>query len=147
MNTTTRAQSRRPLPRTAAEHSIRNIVALGLGIGLLGALSACNEVSTLTRERVAQSETWVQQTQQTIGTSEHGAIELQQAREQVGAAKSAMGKGQEQQAERSAAQARLYADLAVAKSQSANARKGADEVRASLDTLRGETERASPTPR
>ena len=44
-------------------------------------------------------------------------------------------------------QAHLYAELAVAKSQSADARKSADEVLASLNTLRQETERTTPTQR
>ena len=74
-------------------------------------------------------------------------MELQQARERLEAAKSALAKGQQQQAERSAAQAHLYAELAVAKSQSADARRAANEVLASLNTLRQETERSTPTQR
>jgi hypothetical protein len=74
-------------------------------------------------------------------------VELQQARDRLEAAKSALAKGQQQQAERSAAQAHLYAELAIAKSQSAEARKGANEVLASLNMLRQETERAAPTQR
>jgi hypothetical protein len=128
-------------------HSIKKALALTLGAGALGLLSACSGVSDLTRERVAQSETSVQQAQQTAGKSEHGAVELQQARAKLDDAKSALAKGQQQQAERSAAQAHLYAELAVAKSQSADARKAADEVLASLNMLRQETERTTPTPR
>jgi len=114
---------------------------------MLIALSACSSVSKLTQERVAQGETSVQQAQQTVGNSEHGAVELQQARDKLNAAKSALAKGQEQEAERSAAQAHLFAELAVAKSQSASARKAADEVLAGLNTLRDEGERSTPTPR
>jgi Domain of unknown function (DUF4398) len=127
--------------------SIKKALALTLVASALGLLSACSGVSQLTKERVAQSETSVQQAQQTAGKSEHGAVELQQAREKLDAAKSALAKGQEQQAERSAAQAHLYAELAVAKAQSADARKAADEVVASLNVLRQETERTTPTPR
>jgi hypothetical protein len=126
-------------------HPIKTTLALTLGVGALGLLSACSGVSELTKERVAQSETSVQQAQQTAGKSEHSAVELQQARERLDAAKSAVAKGQEQQAERSAAQAHLYAELAIAKSQSADARKAADEVLASMNTLRQETERTTPT--
>jgi len=125
-------------------HSIKKALALTLGVSALGLLSACASVSNLTNERVAQSETSVQQAQQTVGKSEQGAVELQQARERLDAAKSALAKGQQQQAERSAAQAHLYAELAVAKSQSADARKAANEVLASLNTLRQETQRATP---
>jgi hypothetical protein len=127
--------------------SIRKALALTLGVGILGTLGACTGVSSLTSERVAQSETSVQQAQQTLGKSEHGAVELQQAKDKLNAAKIALGKGETQQAERAAAQAHLYAELAVAKSQSADARRAADEVLASLNTLRQETERGTATQR
>lgn len=130
-----------------ASHSIKKALALTLGVCALGLLSACSGVSNLTRERLAQSETSVQQAQQTVGRSEHGAVELQQARDKLEAAKSAQARGQQQEAERSAAQAHLYAELAVAKAQSADARKAANEVLASLNMLRQETERTTPTQR
>ena len=130
-----------------AGRSLRKATALTLGVCALGLLSACSSVSNLTKERLAQSETSVQQAQQTVGKSEQGAVELQQARDKLEAAKSAMERGQQQEAERSAAQAHLYAELAVAKSQSAAARKAANEVLASLNTLRQETERTPTTPR
>jgi hypothetical protein len=119
---------------------------LAAGIGMLFTLGACSNVSALAKERVAQSDTSVQQAQQTVGRSEAGAMELQQAREKLSAAKAALAKDRQQEAERLAAQAHLYAELAVAKSQSASARKGADEVLASLETLRLESQRNSPTP-
>jgi hypothetical protein len=126
--------------RTA--HPGRNAVALALGVSLL---SACSSVSDLAKERVAKSETSVQQAQQTLGKSEHGAVELQKAREKLDAAKNALAKGQGPEAERLAAQAHLYAEYAVARSQSADTRKAANEVLASLDMLRQETERTTPT--
>jgi hypothetical protein len=134
-----------PAPRNL--HSIRSALGLPLGIGMLALLSACTGVSAVTKERVAQGENSVQHAQQTLGQSEHGAIELQQARDKLAAAKAALAKGQHEEAERSAAQAQLYAELAVAKSQSATARKSADEVLANLEILRRETERTSPTTR
>lgn len=121
--------------------------ALAICAGMLVMLSACGGVSRLTNERVARSETSLQQAQQTVGQSEHGAVELQQARDRLAAAKSALAKDQQQAAERAAAQAHLYAELAIAKSQSAQARKAADEVLASLNMLRQETERAPPAQR
>jgi hypothetical protein len=126
---------------------IRNAMAVALGVGILVALSACSSVSELATERVAQSETSVQQAQQTVGKSESGAVELQQARDKLSAAKAALAKSQGPEAERLAAQAHLYAELAVARSQSADARKAANEVLASLETLRQETERSTPTTR
>jgi hypothetical protein len=125
----------------------RHLLALPLAAGVLAALTACGGVSALTKERVAQGDTSVQQAQQTLGQSEHGAMELQQARDKIATAKSALAKGQEREAERSAAQAHLYAELAVAKSQSASSRAAAAEVLASVETLRQEAERTSPTTR
>lgn len=114
---------------------------------MLAVLSACTGVSAVTKERVAKGANSVQQAQQTLGQSEQGALELQQARDKIAGAKSALAKGHHEEAERLAAQAHLYAELAVAKSQSASARKAADEVLASLETLRRESERNSPMPR
>jgi hypothetical protein len=132
---------------TGAVPARRNALALAVGLGLLTTtLSACSSVPALTKERVSRSEASVQQAQQAVGRSEAGAIELQQATDKLNAAKAALAKDRQQEAERAAAQAHLYAELAMAKSQSASARKAADEVLASVETLRKETERTSPTP-
>jgi hypothetical protein len=124
-------------------------VALALGVSiLLGSLSAYgSDASDLAKQRVARSDTSVEQAQQTLGKSEHGAVELQQARDKLDAAKNALASKEWKEAERAAAQAHLLAELAVAKSQSADARKSADEVLASLEMLRQETERNTPTQR
>ncbi len=122
-------------------------LALGVSI-LLGSFSAYgSNASDLAKERVAQSDTSVEQAQQTLGKSEHGAVSLQQARDKLNAAQSALDKKEWKEAERAAAQAHLFAELAVAKSQSADARKSANEVLASLEMLRQETERSTPTQR
>jgi hypothetical protein len=127
--------------------SHRKSAALAVGVGLLATLGACTDVSALTKERVAQSDASFQQAQQSVGRSEAGAIELEQARDKLNAAKAALASNRQQEAEHSAAQAHLYAELAMAKSQSAGARKAADEVLASLEMLRSESERTSPTQR
>jgi chromosome segregation ATPase len=109
-------------------------------------LAGCGGVSDLTKERVARSETSVQQAQQTVGNSEQGAVELQRAKENLDDARRALKDGKEQQAERHAQMAQLDAELAVSKSQSASARKAANEVLASIKTLRQEAERSSGAP-
>lgn len=109
-------------------------------------VAGCGGVSDLTRERVARSETSVQQAQQSIGNSESGAIELQRARDTLQQAQQALKEKNEKQAERLAQQAQLDAELAVAKSQSASARKAADELLASIQTLREEANRPSTPP-
>ncbi|MDY6947903.1 MAG: DUF4398 domain-containing protein [Pseudomonadota bacterium] len=130
---------------TGAAHACRKGLTLVAGLGMLTALSACSNVSALAKERVAQSDASVQQATQVVGRSEAGAIELQQATDKLSAAKAALANDRQQQAERAAAQAHLYAELAMAKAQSASARRAADEVLASVEALRQEAERTSPT--
>ena len=108
-----------------------------------GLLAGCGGISDLTKERVARSETSVQQAQQTVGNSEQGAVELQRAKENLNSARKAMKDGDEKQTQRYAQLAELDAQLAVSKSQTAAARKAADELLASIKTLRQEAERPS----
>lgn len=123
----------------------RAVVPLSLAVSA-GLLAACGGVSDLTRERVGRSETAVQQAQQTIGNSEQGAVELQRAKESLEQARGALKDGNEEQATRYSQLAELDAELAVSKSQSASARKAADELLASIKTLRQEAERSSTQP-
>lgn len=120
--------------------------AVGPLVLATGLLTGCGGVSEITKERVARSDTSVQQAQQTIGNSEQGAIELQRAKENLDAARGALKDGNEKQAERHAQLAQLDAELAVSKSQSATARKAADELLASIKTLRQEAERGTTQP-
>jgi paraquat-inducible protein B len=111
-----------------------------------GLLAGCGGVSNLTKEHVARSETSVQSAQQTLGNSEQGALELQRAKENLDAARKAIKDGNDKLADRHAQLAQLDAELAVSKSQSASARKAADELLASIKTLRQEAERpTAPT--
>jgi hypothetical protein len=113
---------------------------------LLGAtlvtLTACGGVSELTRQQVARSETAVRQAETSVGNSEAGAIELQQARDTFAEAQRELTAKNETRAQRLAVQAELEAQLAVAKTQNAQARRAADELLASIQTLRQETERS-----
>jgi len=112
-----------------------------LGMVAVGMLAGCSSVSDVTKERVARSESSVQQAQQTVGNSESGALELQRAKDNLATAQAALAKKEAQKAERYGQLAQLDAELAVAKSQSASARKAADEVLASIQTLRQEAAR------
>jgi acetylglutamate kinase len=120
------------------------VFAGSLTAGSLILLTACGGISPSTKERVAQTEMAVQQAQTTLGTSENGAIELQRAREALATAKRAMENGKEGEALRGANEAQLSAELAVAKSQSATARKAAEDMLASIETLRKEATRGQP---
>ena len=104
----------------------------------------CGGVSEMTKDRVERSDTAVKQASQTLGNSEAGAVELQQARDHLDQARRALDAKKEDDALRHARQAELTAELAVAKSQSASARRAADELQASIRTLREEAQRGSP---
>ena len=117
------------------------------GFIALNLLSACSSVTDVTRERVARGDTAVQQAQQTLGNSEAGALELQRAKSKMEEAHHAIDKKDGKQAERSATQAELSAQLAVAKGQSSAARKAADELLASIQQLRQEAQRETAPPR
>lgn len=112
-----------------------------LGALAVGAVVGCSSVSEVTKERVARSETTVQQAQQTVGRSEAGAVEMQRAKDNLEQARAALNKNKSEPAERYAQLAQLDAELAVAKSQSAAARRAADELLASIKTLREEVAR------
>jgi len=120
------------------------VVALTLGVG---GLAGCSGVSDLTKQRVSQSSIAIQQTEQTLGGSEDGAVELQRAKENQDAAQKAVTRDDEKNAQRSAALAALHAELAVAQSQSAEAKRAAAAVLASTQTLRQESERNVPASR
>lgn len=107
-------------------------------------LAACGGISELTKENVSRAETAVLQAQQTMGGSEHGALELQRARDHLDSAKGAVAKRDEKPAAAHAQQAQLDAELAVAKAQSAVARNAADEMHASNKMLREEAQRSEP---
>lgn len=112
-----------------------------LGALALGAVAGCSSLSEVTKDRVARSETTVQQAEQTVGRSEAGAIELQRAKDHLEQARAALNKKEGEKAERYGQLAQLDAELAVAKSQSAAARRAADELLASIKTLREEAAR------
>jgi exonuclease VII small subunit len=120
--------------------------AAGLLAVAAALLAGCGGISDLTKERVGRSETAVQQAQQTVGNSEQGAVELQRAKGNLDSARKAMKDGDEKLTQRYAQLAELDAQLAVSKSQSASARKAADELLASIKQLRQEAERpTAPT--
>ena len=112
-----------------------------LGALALGAVAGCSSVSEVTKDRVARGATTVQQAEQTVGRSEAGALELQRAKDNLEQARAALNREEAEPAERYAQLAQLDAELAVAKSQSAAARRAADELLASIKTLREEVAR------
>lgn len=124
---------------------MNRFIASMVGASSLTLLVGCGGVSEVTKERVARTETAVQQAQSTVGNSEAGAVELQQAKEKLETAQRELKRENSVAAERFASQAQLTADLAIAKSQSASARRAADELTASTETLRRESSRGTPS--
>ena len=114
---------------------------VAVGVLMVGAVTGCSSVSPMAKERVARSETTLQSAQQTVGRSEAGALELQRAKDNLDQAKAALSRKEGPKAEKYAQLAQLDAELAVAKSQSSAARKAADELLASIQTLRQEAAR------
>jgi hypothetical protein len=122
--------------------SLRRFLAPAAIATSLALLTACGGVSDMTKQQVARSETAVNQAQAAIGNSEAGAMELQQAKDLFAQAQQELAKKNETRAQRLAVQAELQAQLATAKSKSASARKAADDLLASIQTLRQESERS-----
>jgi len=118
---------------------------LSTSVLMLSLVSGCSSISEVTRERVARSESSVQQAQQAVGRSEAGAVELQRAKDNLEQAKAALNDKQAQRAERLAQLAQLDAELATAKSQSGAARRAADELIESIKTLKQEAARSTET--
>jgi hypothetical protein len=124
---------------------MNNFLLSVLGASTASLMIGCGGgVSQLTTERVARSETAVQQATQTLGNSEAGAIELQHAKDNLAQAKKAIEARNEKRADQMAQQAQLDAELALAKAQTVASRRAADEVLASVETLRKEAARATP---
>ena len=107
-------------------------------------LSACS-VSKETKDLVARTETAVTQAQQALGNNEAAAIDLQRAKDELAQAQRAVKSGDDKPAQQYAQQASLDAELALAKAQTATARKASDELQASIKALRAEAQRAAPT--
>ena len=117
-----------------------------VGAATLVMLGACT-VSKATKEAVARADSRFQQAQQALGNSEGGAVELQRAKNHLEQAKKAVKDGDDKPAQRHAQQAELDVELAVAKAQNATARKAANEMQASIQQLRQETQRPPATTR
>jgi len=116
-----------------------------IGAGSVALMVGCGgSVSALTKDHVSKSDVAVQQATQTLGNTEAGAIELQRAKDNLAQAKAAVEAKNDKAADRFASMAQLDAELAVAKSQTASTRKAADEVLASVETLRQEAARGTP---
>lgn len=115
-----------------------------VGAATLVILGGCS-ASQATKDTVARAETRFQQAQQALGNSEASAVDMQRAKSHLEQAQKAVKDGDDTPAQRHAQQSELDVELAVAKSQNATARKAASELQASIQQLRQEAERSTPT--
>jgi Domain of unknown function (DUF4398) len=93
---------------------------------------------------LSQAELAVQQADKSTA-SVYAPLELQTARDQLSEAKRAMAAEEYEEARRFADHALVNAQLAEAKAGAGKARAAAEELRKSIQTLRGELERVSTT--
>jgi hypothetical protein len=118
----------------------RSWVALPLLFGGL-VMSGCSGLKP-PLGTLSQAELAVQQADQSTA-SVYAPLELQTARDQLREAKRAMAAEEYEAARRFADQALVNAQLAEAKGGAGKARTAAEELRKSIETLRGELERVS----
>ena len=79
------------IPSSRAGLPLIGLLAVGLFAG------GCSSVSEVTKERVARSESSLQQAQQAVGRSEAGAVELQRAKDNLEQAKAVPQTGKAKQ--------------------------------------------------
>lgn len=106
----------------------------------LCALAACASSSVRPTEGMTRAEKSIEQADQ-AGARRFDPGTLDSAKDKLARAKAAADKGDTVTANQLTEQADLDAELAAARGRSADAKKAADEVRASLVTLRAELAR------
>jgi hypothetical protein len=113
------------------------ITKFGFPAMALCALAACVSTPRPT-EAIVRAETSVEQADQ-AGARRFDPGTLDTAKQELAQARIAADKGQAAKANQLAQQAELDAELAAGRARSASAKQAADEVRASIATLRAET--------
>jgi hypothetical protein len=115
---------------------------IGMITVALSALAGCASTPKEPSAAVSRAEVSVDQADQ-AGARRYDPGTLDTSKEKLGQAKAAALKGNAMASDQLAEQAQLDAELAAATARAANAKKAADEVKASTATLRGEIARQS----
>lgn len=118
-------------------HSTSRLATLA---GVAALLGACASSPPRPTEAIARAESSYEQADQ-AGGRRYDPANLDLARDKLAQAKAAADKGRMKEADRLAEQAEVDAELAAARARSATAQTAAQELRASLSTLRDETQR------
>ena len=112
----------------------------GFAAATLLALAGCATNAPLPTVAMTRAETSIEQADQ-AGARRFDPGMLDSAKDKLTRARAAAAKGDSRTANLLAEQSELDAELAAARGRNANAKTAADEVRASIETLRAETAR------
>jgi hypothetical protein len=107
-------------------------------------IAACASAPELPTEDMTRARTLIEQAEK-AGAQRYAAVELESARDKLAQADNAARDGKEEIANERAAEAVADAQLANARAISGEARRAADELQRSNETLRQETERGTPS--
>ena len=118
---------------------MRNAAALA-GIGAMAALVACASVPPPT-ETISAAELALGKAEQ-ADAQRYARLEVYQAREKLEGAKRAVDQEENVEARRLAEKALVEAQLAEARADAARAEQNVAEIRANIEALQTETERA-----
>lgn len=116
------------------------LTKLGVPAIALCAFAGCASTPPQPTAAMTRAESSVEQADQ-AGGRRLDAGTLDSAEDKLAGAKTAADKGDSRTANQLAEQAELDAELAAARARNTNAKKAAEEVRASLETLRAEIAR------
>jgi hypothetical protein len=111
------------------------LIAAAVGLLAVGCATTPQPTAEITRAR-----TLIEQAEK-AGAQRYAAVELDQARNKLRLAEAAANDGKKEEGRARANEAASDAELAMARTNSGEAKKAADEVQDSTDTLRRETER------
>jgi hypothetical protein len=117
-----------------------------VSITLAGALlTACASAPARPTPEYVRAQTLIEQAERN-GAQRFAAADLDRARDKLRQSDAARNADKEMMADRFATEAAVDAELALARSSTAQAEKSAAEVRASVETLRAESERGELRP-
>jgi membrane-bound lytic murein transglycosylase len=124
--------------------SARNGIIATVLTGLVAA--GCAAEPKQPTPQATRAQTLIEQAEK-AGAQQYAAADLERARDKLQAANAALEKGKEEIAQQYASEAAVDAELAAARTSSAEARKAAEEVKASTQTLGEEaTRKSEPAP-
>ena len=121
--------------------SVRNGFLIAAAIGLVSAGCASTPRS---EPEITRARTLIEQAEK-AGAQQYAAVELDQARNKLRLADAANKDGKHDEAKARANEAAADAELAMARTNSGEAKKAADEVQQSTETLRQEAQRKEAT--